>query len=61
MFDNPNSFLYSFLFEDGIKSVLDQTITGIREGLRPDELVQRVKLAPELATNPYLKEYYGGG
>src|SRR4029077_9165496 len=36
-------------YHDGIKSVFDQTIAGIREGLRPDELVQRVKLAPELA------------
>jgi len=46
-------------YHDGIKSVFDQTIVGIREGLRPDELVQRVKLAPELAANPYLQEYYG--
>jgi alkyl sulfatase BDS1-like metallo-beta-lactamase superfamily hydrolase len=46
-------------YHDGIKSVFDQTIAGIREGLRPDELVQRVKLAPELAANPYLQEYYG--
>ena len=46
-------------YHDGIKSVLDQTIGGIREGLRPDELVQRVKLPAGLASNPYLQEFYG--
>jgi alkyl sulfatase BDS1-like metallo-beta-lactamase superfamily hydrolase len=46
-------------YHDGIKSVFDQTIAGIKEGLRPDELVQRVKLSPELAASPYLQEFYG--
>jgi alkyl sulfatase BDS1-like metallo-beta-lactamase superfamily hydrolase len=46
-------------YHDGIKTVFDQTIAGIREGLRPDELVQRVKLPPGLAANPFLQEYYG--
>src|SRR5262245_57292014 len=46
-------------YRDGIKSVLEQTIDGIRKGERPDELVQRVKLPPQLADNPYLQEYYG--
>jgi alkyl sulfatase BDS1-like metallo-beta-lactamase superfamily hydrolase len=46
-------------YHDGIKSVFDQTIAGIREGLRPDELVQRVKLPPPLAGNPFLQEFYG--
>jgi alkyl sulfatase BDS1-like metallo-beta-lactamase superfamily hydrolase len=31
----------------------------MRKGERPDELVQRVKLPPELADNPYLQEFYG--
>jgi alkyl sulfatase BDS1-like metallo-beta-lactamase superfamily hydrolase len=46
-------------YHDGIRSVLDQTIAGIKEGLRPDELVQRVKLSPELAASPYLQQFYG--
>jgi alkyl sulfatase BDS1-like metallo-beta-lactamase superfamily hydrolase len=46
-------------YRDGIKSVLDQTIKGIRRGERPDELVQHVKLPLHLADNPYLQEYYG--
>src|SRR5262245_24709453 len=46
-------------YRDGIKSILDQTIEGIRRGERPDELVQHVKLPPPLADNPDLQEYYG--
>jgi alkyl sulfatase BDS1-like metallo-beta-lactamase superfamily hydrolase len=46
-------------YRDGIKSVLDQTIEGMRKGERPDELVRRVKLPPHLADNPYLQEFYG--
>lgn len=47
-------------YRDGIKSILDQTLQGMRKGERPDELVQHVKLPPALADNPYLQEYYGG-
>lgn len=47
-------------YRDGIKSILDQTIQGMRQGERPDELVQHVKLPPHLAENPYLQEFYGG-
>lgn len=46
-------------YRDGIKSILDQTIAGMNEGLTPDELVQRVKLPPYLAKDPNLQEYYG--
>jgi len=46
-------------YRDGIKSILDQTIQGMKEGERPDELVQHVKLPPDLAENPYLQEFYG--
>ena len=46
-------------YRDGIQSVLDQTLAGMRKGERPDELVQRVKLPPQLADNPYLQEFYG--
>ena len=47
-------------YRDGIKSILDQTINGIKKGERPDELVAHVKLPPDLAANPYLQEFYGG-
>ncbi len=47
-------------YHDGIQSILDQTIQGMRKGERPDELVQHVKLPPDLAANPYLQEFYGG-
>lgn len=47
------------VYRDGIKSVLDQTLDGIRQGRTPDELVRQVKLPPELAGSPYLQEYYG--
>ncbi len=46
-------------YRDGIKSILDQTIQGMKQGERPDELVQHVKLPPDLAGNPYLQEFYG--
>ena len=46
-------------YRDGVKSVLDQTLGGMRKGLRPDELVETVKLPPALADNPYLQEFYG--
>ena len=46
-------------YRDGIKSVLDQTLDGMKKGERPDELVRRVKLPPALAESPYLQEYYG--
>ena len=46
-------------YRDGIKSVLDQTIALMRKGLRPDELIEQVRLPPELASNPYLQEFYG--
>jgi alkyl sulfatase BDS1-like metallo-beta-lactamase superfamily hydrolase len=47
-------------YRDGIKSILDQTIEGLKRGERPDELVQHVRLPPALADNPYLQEFYGG-
>ena len=46
-------------YRDGIQSVLNQTLAGMRKGERPDELVQHVKLPPPLADNPYLQEFYG--
>ena len=47
------------VYRDGIRTILDQTLAGIRQGKTPDELVQEVKLPPVLAQSPYLQEYYG--
>jgi len=46
-------------YRAGITSILDLTIQGMTQGERPDELVQHVKLPPELAGSPYLQEFYG--
>jgi alkyl sulfatase BDS1-like metallo-beta-lactamase superfamily hydrolase len=46
-------------YREGIQSVLDQALAGMRKGQRPDELVQHVQLPPALAANPYLQEFYG--
>ena len=35
-------------YHDGLKSVVDQTVEGIRKGERPDELAADVKLPPAL-------------
>lgn len=47
-------------YRDGLKSIVDQTLDGIRKGERPDELVAHVALPPALAGNPFLQEFYGG-
>ena len=47
-------------YRDAIRSILDQTIQGMRQGERPDEIVRHVALPPALAENPYLQEFYGG-
>ncbi len=46
-------------YRDAIQFVHDQTVKGMNERLTPDELVERVKLPPHLANQPYLFEYYG--
>jgi alkyl sulfatase BDS1-like metallo-beta-lactamase superfamily hydrolase len=46
-------------YRDGIKSIFDQTMEGMKRGERPDELVAHVKLPPPLADSPYLQQYYG--
>ena len=47
------------VYRDGISSIFEQTLAGIRQGKTPDELVREVRLPPELARHPYLQEYYG--
>ncbi|AWW33067.1 alkyl/aryl-sulfatase [Echinicola strongylocentroti] len=46
-------------YHDAIKFVFDKTIEGINEGMTPDQLVEYVKLPEDLASLPYLTEYYG--
>lgn len=46
-------------YRDGISSIRDQTLEGMKKGERPDELVQHVALPPALADSPYLQEFYG--
>ena len=46
-------------YRDAIQFVHDQTIRLMNKGLTPMEIVERVKLPPHLARQPYLHEYYG--
>jgi len=46
-------------YRDAVRSVFDQTIQGMNRGLTPDELVETVKLPPNLAAKPFLQEMYG--
>jgi alkyl sulfatase BDS1-like metallo-beta-lactamase superfamily hydrolase len=46
-------------YRDAIQYVHDQTIRLMNQGLYPLEIVERVKLPPHLARQPYLYEYYG--
>lgn len=46
-------------YRDAIRFVFDKTIEGMNQGMTPDELVDYVKLPPELAEKDYLREYYG--
>ena len=46
-------------YKDAIFFVLEETLKGINAGKTPDELVEEVKLPDDLATKPYLQEFYG--
>ena len=46
-------------YRDGIASIFEQTIAGMNKGMTPDQLVETVKLPPQLAELDYLREYYG--
>jgi glyoxylase-like metal-dependent hydrolase (beta-lactamase superfamily II) len=41
-----------------LESIAEQTIAGLNEGLRKDQVAARVALPPELANRPSLREYY---
>ena len=43
----------------GIRSIHDQTIAGMNRGLTPNQLAEIVTLPKELASSPYLQEFYG--
>ncbi|MEE4263152.1 MAG: alkyl sulfatase dimerization domain-containing protein, partial [Desulfobacteraceae bacterium] len=46
-------------YRDAIQFVHDQTIRWMNKGLTPLEIVEKIKLPPHLARQPYLHEYYG--
>jgi uncharacterized sulfatase len=46
-------------YRNAIRYIVDETRKGMDEGLTIDDLAHRVKLPPELAQKPYLREYYG--
>ncbi|MEM7440782.1 MAG: alkyl/aryl-sulfatase [Pseudomonadota bacterium] len=46
-------------YRDAIRYVVDQTRIGMDAGMTMDELAQSVKLPPDLAEKPHLREYYG--
>lgn len=46
-------------YRDAIQFVHDQTLRYMNQGLTPDQIVERVKLPPHLAENPWLQEFYG--
>ncbi len=46
-------------YRDAIRSVHSMTLEGMNRGLTPDELAHEIALAPELASQPYLEEFYG--
>lgn len=41
-----------------LESIVEQTIAGLNEGLRKDQVAARVALPPELASRPSLRAYY---
>ncbi len=46
-------------YRDAINHVVAETVAGMNKQLGPDELAHTVSLPPELASKPYLKEFYG--
>ncbi|MBX2839421.1 MAG: alkyl/aryl-sulfatase [Gammaproteobacteria bacterium] len=46
-------------YRDAIRYVVNETRNGMDAGLTMDQLAHSVKLPPELAEKPYLREFYG--
>ena len=46
-------------YRDAIQFTHDQTVRFMNQGLRPDEIVQRVRMPAHLAEHPWLGEFYG--
>ena len=46
-------------YSDAIRSVYDQTVSGINQGKSPDLIAHEVKLPEHLQDKPYLVEFYG--
>ena len=47
------------VYRDAIQFIHDQTVRYINQGFTADEIVEKVKLPNNLATHPYLIEFYG--
>ncbi|XP_076812909.1 linear primary-alkylsulfatase-like [Clavelina lepadiformis] len=46
-------------YRDAIQFIDDQTLRQLNKGVTMDEVAERVKLPPILASHPYLQEFYG--
>ncbi len=46
-------------YRDAIRHIINETRNGMDAGMTIDALAHSVKLPPELAEKPYLREYYG--
>lgn len=46
-------------YRDAINHVVTETVAGMNAGLDPVTIAAGLKLPPELAAKPYLKEFYG--
>lgn len=46
-------------YRDAIRTLVRQCAEGINAGMSPDELAATVKLPPEAAAKPHLREFYG--
>lgn len=47
------------IYRDAIQYVHDQTIRLINEGYYPDQIVEMIELPKEIASSPFLSEFYG--
>jgi alkyl sulfatase BDS1-like metallo-beta-lactamase superfamily hydrolase len=46
-------------YRDAIRYIVHSCVAGMNQGLTPDQLVDYVRLPPELAAKPWLQEFYG--